>query len=1212
MLIRKLAAGAALSVLALAATAAYAQEITGGVAGHVSENGKPVGGAQVQVRNNGTGVTVSTVSGPDGFYTVRNLQPGGPYTVTVTGPDNQSTSQTIDQVLIGAPFELDLSLGRAVSEVTVTAAPTAKNLTIATGPRSTFSARDIATIPSFARDLHDLVRMNPFVTVDEANSNALIVAGANNHFNTIYLDGVRQSDDFGLNNNGYPTQRSPFSLNTIESVNLEIAPYDVQYGGFQGGILNIVTKSGSNTFHGSAGYEYDSSAEAGAHIGVQTDPALGSTTARTNTTLFRDEDSEATLSGPLWKDHVFFFFGYERYASLGSSTFVPSDVAGANVVTGVTSAQVSQVQTILNTAAGSPIANIGTLVPGAVAGSTGYGYNPLNFGGGAPELNTDLFAKLDWYITDQQHLWVSYQQTDGSQYNTPDASTSSKGELNLQSADYNQEQNLTAYTVDLTSHWTNNLATEVEASYRDVESPTKLFTPEFSNFLVEIPTAAGGGEIDLGPDQSRQSNNLGVKDWQAKFKGHYTLGDHVITAGYEWEKLSEFDLFVQESHGDYVFNNTCGPGLGQADGELINLADHIACSLLYQNTASGNPNAAADTAIDYTNTVYAEDEWHATPDLTVTGGVRAEFYSSPSKPLFDPRFQAQYGFSNAGTINGENVVMPRVGFNWRPDPTLTVTGGFGLFSGGNPGVYAYDSFDTTGNLLGLVKYSCTAANCGQSAGTVQASALTTTGATAGTPALINVLGSSIAAPIQTDVTTSANFGTGNSNSLDPHFKPPADWKASLSVVKLLDFNDYSGDKYLKNLTWLGDGWRLHGDLILTKVENADEWVDLFEEQNELNAASAAALGIAGNGAAPDGRPLFNPNRYSQIVPGTGANGVPAEIRPAGAFDIELTDTHKGQGLLWAIGVDKKLTWGLDVDYTFTSQHVDDVTLAGASVASSNFKDNIVADPNNPSDSTSSYQILFENRVTVDFEHKFLDDLNSSIRLFFYNRAGLPFSYAFCTTSVSACVSGTNLANASGAPVEELYGQFEIGVTNQLLYVPKANAQGQVTATSDPLVTYSPSFNLAAFNSFLQSSGLIKYAGSIAPRNAFRSPDFNSGDVQFSQELPALFPNGAKGEVYFDIINFLNLLNPRWGIDSQVGFPYDFAPVTALNCQWSGLMFNKGTANQVTMPTCDGGRGNFYEYENFRSPQANNALALQTPANPPVATWVLKFGIRYKF
>ena len=1211
MQVRKLAAWAAMGALVLAAAAAHGQEITGGISGTVTENGKPAAGATVTVTNAATGVSTTTTSGPDGFYTVRNLPPGGPYKVSVTATDKTASTEQVDQVPIGAPYDLDIALGGgAVSEVTVTAAPTVRNATIATGPRTTFSAKDIATLPSFARDLHDLVRLNPFVTVDEANSNALIIAGENNHFNTIYLDGVRQSDDFGLNNDGYPTQRSPFSLTIIQSLNIEIAPYDVQYGDFEGGILNIVTKSGTNQFHGSVDYEYDSNFDSGKTIGVQDNSVLGDTKQETVTTRFRDEDSSITLGGPIWPDHLFFFFGYDKYQSLGSSTYVPSDVAGTNIVTGVTSAEATTTQTILSTSLGTAIPNLATLVPGATSG-TGYGYNPLGYGGSAPELNTDYFGKIDWYITDKQHLWFSYQQTDGNQYNTPDASISGKGELNLASSDYVYAQDLDAYVVDLTSNWTDDLATEAEVTYRDVESPTQLLAGPFSNFLIKIPTE---GEIDLGPDQSRQANNLGVKDWQAQLRAHYTIGDNVITAGYAWEQLTEFDLFVQEADGDYTFSNTCGPGKGLPDGEFINLADHIACNLTYQNTVDNNPLAAATSAVDYTNTVYAEDEWHVSPELTVTGGLRFEAYSSPSRPLADPRFQAQYGFSNTGTINGENVLMPRAGFNWKPDPTLTVTGGFGLFSGGNPGVYTYNSFDTTGNLLGLVSYSCTAVNCGQS-GTagVQSSALTSSGATKGTPALIDVTGSSIPTAIQTDVTTSANYGTGNTNSVDPHFQPPSVWKGSLSVVKTVDFSDMSGR--FAAMKWLGDNWRLHGDLLLTKTQNGVEWVDLFEEQNQLNATTAAALGIASpDGLAPDGRPLFNPDRYSQIVPLTGVNGVPAEIRPAGGYDIELTDTHKGDSMLWAIGVGKRLPWGLDVDYTFTSQHVQDVTGATSSVASSNYKDNMFADPNNLSLSTSNYQILWEHRLSFDFEHNFISDLKTAFRVFAYERAGLPFSYVFCTTASSTCAtgaSGNGVAEANGAPVEELFGQFETGVSNQLLYVPKT-VNGQVTATSDPAVTYGPGFNVAQFNAFLQSSGLIKYAGEIAPRNGFHSNAYGTGDIQISQELPAFFPHDAKGEIYLDIINFPNLLNKSWGIDNEVGFPYEYAPVVAYNCQWSGQTFNAGTANAVTMPACAAGKGNFYQYNVFRPPASNNATTIQTPAFPPVSTWVLKFGIRYKF
>jgi hypothetical protein len=182
--------------------------------------------------------------------------------------------------------------------------------------------------------------------------------------------------------------------------------------------------------------------------------------------------------------------------------------------------------------------------------------------------------------------------------------------------------------------------------------------------------------------------------------------------------------------------------------------------------------------------------------------------------------------------------------------------------------------------------------------------------------------------------------------------------------------------------------------------------------------------------------------------------------------------------------------------------------------------------------------------------------------------------------------------------------------HQLMYVPKADASGNVTVASDPLVTYQPGFNLTNFNDFLHTSGLIKYAGRIAPRDAFHSSDVNTGDIQFAQELPALFPNGAKGEVYLDIINVLNLLNRNWGIDNQVSFPYVFAPVTAINCQWSGL-----TLDGVTMPSCAKGRGNYYQFNTLRLPvsgASNSFSTIQTLANPPVPTWVLKFGVRYKF
>jgi hypothetical protein len=1189
MLTRKLAAGVALGALALAlcSTAATAQEITGGMAGHVSEGGKPVGGAQVKVTNVATGVSNTTTTGDDGFFSVGSLPVGGPYRVTTTAPDKTTQTTDVGSIPLGAPYQLDVAIGggSAVTEITVTAAPAVKGAIVQTGPRTVFTATDIQTAPSFAGDLKDLARMNPFVTIDAANGNAMTIAGTNNHFNTIYLDGVRQSDDFGLNNSGYPTQRSPFSIDVVQAFNVEVAPYEVQYGNFQGGILNVVTKSGTNSFHGSADYSWDSNDLSGKHIGadaLRTGPAA---TDRLVTTKFNDTQSSFTFSGPIWKDHIFFMFGYSEYNGIGAATFNPQDQPGANPIAGVLQSDVVTTQTILKAAA-----------PG------GYGYDPLNYGGTGPVVDTKAFGKIDWYITDNQHLFVSYQNTDGSTYQVPNGSTSSKI-LNLQSNDYNFEQKLVAWTADLTSHWTDAFSTEIEFTHKDVESPTKLFTGPFSEFKIALPFPSTGS-IFLGPDISRQANNLSNIDQQIKLKANYRIGDHVLLGGYEHEKLDEFDLFVQNATGTYTFSTLCGPGAanGGTNNVFTNLQAHVACALTYQNAFDNNPQTAATSASNTTDTLYAEDEWHVSPDLTVRGGLRYEGYGSSTKPLLNPRFVAQYGFANNRTIDGEYIVMPRLGFNWHPEPTLTVTGGVGLFSGGNPGVYTYDSYTNPGNLLGTKNYNCSVVNCA------------TQGLTgAGTSALIGVTGSSIPANVQADITSIANAGAGTANALDPHFKPPSVWKASISIVKDIDFSDYANTKYL------GDGWRLHADFLAAKTQETVLWQDIWELQYLMTPTRAAQLGLP-SAVAPDGRPIYDPTRYSA----NPNNLTPAPVqaypwltgtttRTSGS-DILLTNAKGGDAIVWAIGVSKTFrNLGLTLDYTYSHQNVRDVSAATSSVATSNFNNEITADPNHPGVFTSDYQILYEHRFSLDYTHAFIGNNRTSIRLFVIDRAGLPFSYAFCTTSSSSCTSPS-----FNGPYDQLFGQGATSTTHQLLYVPKTDG-GNVTATSDPLVTIGPGFNLAAFNSFLRSSGLIRYAGSIAPRNAFRSSDVVSADLQLSQEFPAWFPgtakNGAKGEFYLDVINLPNLINKNWGIDNQVGFPYVFAPVTALNCQFSGLPVQiPGVA--PTFPTCVAGRGNFYQFNTFRPPitaaGVNQFTTVQSLSSPPVPTWVIKMGVRFKF
>lgn len=1127
---RGLAAGAAVAALACGMSgAAFAQEITGGVAGTVTgAGGKALGGVSVAVTDTRTGQTVTTQSSGDGFFNLRNLPVSGDFTVKATTPAGEVRTIKVGQIPVGSPYRLDISFGgeTAVSELVVTGSRQAvANARVQTGPRSTFTATQIEAAPSFSRDLKDLIRTNPFVTIDPTNANAVIVAGNNSRFNTIYLDGVRQSDDFGLNNGGYPTQRSPFSIDIVQAFNFEVAPYDVQYGDFEGGVMNVVTKSGSNSFHGSAFWERDSNYMAGHEIGPK---AFDGTFDRLVTTKFKDVNKGFTLGGPLWKDHLFFFAGYEKYTGLGSSGgFVPGDVSGANPIPQVRSSDVTQVQSILNNT---------------------YKYDPLNYGGTGPVTDEKWFAKLDWYITDTQHLAVSYQSTDGLTFNNPNGSTTNKI-LDLQSNDYSLEQKLTAYTVNLTSHWTPAFSTELEFSRKVVLTPTLLFTDPFAQFQIQLPS---GGNINLGPDISRQANNLGNTDKQGRFRATYTLGDHVLSGGVEHEELSEFDLFVQDATGAYTFSNGCGPGKGLANGVFVNLQAGVACTLLYQNAFDNNAETAAGTVRIKTDTFYVQDEWRPISSLSLRAGVRYEHYSTADTPKLNQRFAGQYGFANTATIDGLDIWMPRFGFNWQPDPTLTVYGGAGLFSGGNPGVWLYNSFQNTGNIIGSQRYTCSTATC--------------------TGPLVGVTGSSIPAAAQQAVTNSAALGIGNANALDPNFKEPSVWKFSLGAVKTINFSDYGVLGRAGPI--LGDNWRVHADALYQKTREAVNFQDLWAMQHQLATP------------APDGRPVFDPTRYTNALGRTSGS------------DILLTNTDQGDAKIIAVGFGKDWTqgWakGLSFDYTYTHQRVRDVSPATSSVATSNYNNTIAADPNNPDLATSNYEIRWQNRFSLSYQRAFFGDNKTTFSLFGYNRAGLPYSYAFCTTNSNSCAS----PNFTGS-YDQLFGQANTSTNHQLLYLPAGDSTGALTATSDPRVVYGPGFDLAAFNAFIKAKGLQGYEGTIMPRNGFHSKSVVSADLHIAQEFPVLPHDRAKVELYMDIINLPNLINKNWGIIDQVGFPYSLAPVVARNCQ---LPQNAAA--------CVKGQGNYFQYDSFKP--ANLTGQVQIPTSPPTPTWLIKMGARFKF
>jgi hypothetical protein len=468
---------------------------------------------------------------------------------------------------------------------------------------------------------------------------------------------------------------------------------------------------------------------------------------------------------------------------------------------------------------------------------------------------------------------------------------------------------------------------------------------------------------------------------------------------------------------------------------------------------------------------------------------------------------------------------------------IRISGGAGLFSGGSSTVWISNSFSNTG-VLGA-QISCvrnaTSTSCGQAAGTTDNAILAQLSDYRNIPTAVeNLLNP--ANPFLTNVQRAANV-----NAIDPSFDPIQTWKSSLTFSADLD------------LWQLGSGYNFQLDFLRGDVRKAVLWKDY-------------RAGLTPVARAPDGRPIYRrPTERGPFL--TGAPGSDT------GSDLILTNTDEGFQQSIAVSLSKSFDWGLDASVSYTYTDAKEVSAATSSTASSNFNQVATADSNLPGLATSNYEIKDSFKGRLSWAHQFFGDNDTVVSLFFERRSGLPFSYTFnSSATVSLNTWGDNASN------------------RQLFYVPRADGSGNVTATSDPIVTYlttgAAAVDVAALNAYLHDTGLIKYAGGIAPRNAFRNPTVTRFDLRFSQEIPAFFPNQAKLTAYVDLINVGNMLNSKWGLIEQVDFP-NTAPIMQT------AIINNGTQ---------------YQYSSFQ----RAAKPFSNSDAPNRSLWQVKFGLRYSF
>jgi hypothetical protein len=1208
----KLVAGAAFGVMALAmaAPAAMAQQTTAAIGGvAVDDQDKPIANATVTVTHVPTGTKVTTITDGSGVFSLRGLRPGGPYRVTASAKnyEDQSLSDLYLNVADDSRVKLALVPAGSVSELVVTAAKSLTTSQLANvGSRTTIQAAQIESVVSVKRDVRDVARRDPLANLDLVSrstgpSGGLYIAGSSPRRNRITIDGVRSQDDFGLNTGGLSTNRGPISLEAVEQVTIQATPFDVEEGDFTGGALNLILKSGGNDFHGSVfgffrspslvgstlpSYAFTGNSFSGSDIRngavQQTDIKI--------TNYIHEKNYGGFISGPIWKDRLFFAASYENFTSFDLTSTGPSGGGyGA---------------TFLNLGAGTVAGGTGPATQANIDAITGLFKSPTFAGSfppgtmvlAEPIVDQKYSVKIDFNVTNDQRLAFTYRHADSSVWKrSPSTST-----ISLNTNWYAQPEVEDNYALQLNSTWTPELSTEARVSYRDYtrgQTPPEgqgfanlsICTDPGSNTTINstanLSCTSGSPTIQIGPDQFRQANELATTDWAGEFIANYRLGsDHRLKFGYQYKGIHIFDLFVQAAHGVYYFDST---------GDF---ATGVASQVTFGSAVSGNVRDAAENFGYQTHTLLAQDTWDVNENLTLNYGLRVDIYKQSDKPTLNTAFQNRYGFTNQKTYDGQVVWQPRFSAKYRT-PDFELSGGVGRVSGGIPDVFIGNSYGAqTGALSGSVSvkrvftslnsYNYVDSNnnpfnladgdalLGKLSGyNGYAGANVPTTATFGTSTP-----SSIQSLISNTSTSVAHLAF--TNSIAPDFKMPADWKANISFK--------------------------------TTKFGLDFGVDAVYSRSDTNIAfrdiRARALTINGvQQFTPDGRMRYDGLNIAAAT--RTANGLPTSSNPdlansVGNFgDIQAFNPSKQNwAATVAFSVGKR--WkGFDAFLSYTYQDARSfggISEFGTTEGGNGATGNYYADQGSFTDPNGAvYGIapnLIRNSWKLDLSYKveLVKGFTSHFTLFAESHSGRPLSFLMTDPSGS---SGRSIA-------------FGVWRDDQLAYIPQlgtptspggltfdtpnAAAPGGTTR-----VVFDSQASLDKFRAVVSQFGLP--LGAVVPRGFGQNPQVNRVDFQFAQE----FPSPIKGhELLFtmDISNLGNLLNHNWGVVKEYGGLTSRAGTPIINVQCADA---SGVAASNTSTTCAAYR---YSY----SGTANPTTAATPFVDAQASQWSIQFGLKYKF
>lgn len=943
---RILAASAlSLSLAGLVPVQTVAQQITSGVRGVVTDpSGAPVTGATITITDSRTGRATVTTTGSTGAFQVSGLEVGGPYTVFVDTDTLQD--ERIEDLFLSLSDTSNLNIQLAsgpLEQIVVTAAATVTTQ-LAIGPSTSFGLETLESLPSISRDIRDIIRLDPRVTINPNNENNISCLGGNNRFNSFTIDGVRNADPFGLNASGFPNRNNlPIPFDAVRETSVEFSPYDVEYGQFTGCNINVVTKSGTNEFHGSVFGVFNSDAITGSKIEGN----------EVITDEFRNWNWGVDIGGPIIKDKLFFYVAYEEAKDSNQQDDGPIG-GGFGNEDGPTVAEVEQVQAILEGV---------------------YGQNTLGIGRGLPDDNRRILGRLDWFITDNHRAAATYTRLRESRGESDDFGGFGNDFAFLNNFEI-EGSNIETYSLRVFSDWTDNFSTQIwisRSDNTDLQDPFGGGEAQDANPVPRIIVDVNGNELLSGPGFNRSANALETTLDQFKFRGEYVSGAHTFSAGFEVDRLDVFNLFVQNATGTIEF------------ASIADLEAGLASEIDGNGSFTGDINDAGATFKRSIYTLYIQDEWQATNELLVTLGLRYDFYKSGDNPMISQPFVDRYGFDNSQAFDGLDVFLPRFGFSyeapWEFHGQTTFRGGAGVFSGGDPTVWFSNSFTNFGSGIG----GGNERDCAP--GDLQ---VLQGGQFTGIPDCI--VQAQIAEALQ---------GNGRVAAVDPDFKIPSVVRGSFGFTHITDFSNGAGGFFDD---WRIDMDIIHMrrrnapdfvDLTLSPIGFAPDGRNLYNAIDPLEAGcDAVFLGPR--------RGFSNP-----IDPETGLPQTVQEdgVCDAGGNDQDILLTNaagaNGGSTTLSVLLNKRFDYeafnrpasiNISTGYAFTVSR--DVNPSTSSTATSNFERVVVENINNPTVAPTQFNNRHNVTLAATFSHDFWDEITTRLSIFFQAREGQAFSFVF--------------------------------------------------------------------------------------------------------------------------------------------------------------------------------------------------------------------------